>query len=153
MSTIDEYRIIERDKFFIQKEKFGIWWYQRNKADYFETWFTPSAFPIAFIVAAIVFGSTKGLNYPLAMWFAIIAVLLSFAYWLNYFIRYKYTFNTFEQAKYFIDIEILREDAKKHNKERDKQEKIQNKIKRKNQKIHYLNIKTERKAKLNKIGL
>jgi flagellar motor component MotA len=145
----DYYRIIEKDKFFIQKKRkmFG-WVYMYDTT---ETIFITVSI-LFFVILGFLIASI--FNHTLFL----VVLLLSIIFLL---IRYskKRKFNSYDQTLVFITREINEEEIKeimKNEKKAEKKSRSENlkkiKEKRRNFKIHYLSEQAERRDKLKKLS-
>ena len=152
-----QFRIIESDKFYVQDKKNLRWKYIYDD-DFLEGW--QAFFGIVglvgilvttalAIVLAIRWFCEMTIPNPLIIIFASICAATPLMFIILQILRNsrKMSFNSFEYAKEFVDRRIQYEETEENKILKKKEDRE----KRKHKKIHYLDIKTERKEKLNKI--
>jgi len=133
MKYKSNYRIIEKDKFYLQrKTKFG-WIYLYNIDNDVFLLSTLAAVVLSFIfILSIIMNDTQLYILYLSIVSAVISLISLF--------YLKRNFDGIIFAENYITEKIIKN-----------KEKIETKNKRKNVKIHYLDVKTERKEKLEKL--
>jgi uncharacterized membrane protein len=131
MSEKGKYRIIEKDVFYIQKRKRFGWGYIHEENHDKEVSYIIIGFAIGLIIMSIIFNQY--------VWLYISIFLIGLG--VKGLIPDKKDFSTLQNAE--IDVERQIESEK---------QKIINKEKKKNSKIHYLDKKAERLDKLRKIN-
>lgn len=134
-----EYRIVEKDKFYVQrKSRFG-WLY---RYDEMKNGGTSYILVICFIIIniAIITNWNSIKEFNIIIFFELLMII---AFLISRF-GWKHKFSSMQGAKDFIDNEI-------REKEENARKRKERKIKRKNVKYHYMSVKQERKEKLNKL--
>jgi ABC-type multidrug transport system fused ATPase/permease subunit len=154
----NKFRIVESDKFYIQRKTIFGWRYIHHD-DFQEGW---QAFffiagligavctIISIIVNIVFYYQTKPLEISMTIVFVFLTILMVLA--ASILRNYKRkSYSSVDQAKESIECIILDIENEIENIKNRKIEKEEKKEKRKKKKFHYLDIKIERKEKLDKI--
>jgi ABC-type multidrug transport system fused ATPase/permease subunit len=154
----NKFRIVESDKFYIQRKTIFGWRYI-HRDDFQEGW--QAFFFIAglicsigvltsIIVNIVFYYQNKPLEISMTIVFVFLTILMVLA--ASILRNYKRkSYSSVDQAKESIESIIYDIENEIKNRKIEKQEKQEKKEKRKKKKFHYLDIKIERKEKLDKI--